>query len=368
MTDNVFSALEALEKEKGIPKDYMLEKISQALLAAYKRDNDGVTENIVIEPDEVKKELRMYAKKTIVEAVENPTLEISQEDAMKYTRHPELGIIINVPVKTMQFGRIAAQTAKQVIIQGIREKELGMVFARFTANEHEVMSAVVSRLEPRNGSIMLEMGTGAEKTEVLLPASEQIKNEKLKEGDHVKIYVVEVRNDRGRPKILISRTHPGLVRRLFELQVPEIRDGLVEIKSIAREAGGRTKIAVYSPEKDIDAIGACVGPRGERVSAIVSELGGEKIDIVQYSEDMEKFIAAALAPAEVVSVDMIEPKNYRVIVPDDQLSLAIGKEGQNARLAVKLTGCKIDIKSRAIAAFDEKNKEKAAEAEITEEE
>ncbi len=359
MSENVFSALEALEKEKGIPKDYMLDKISQALLAAYKRDNDGVTENIVIEPDEVKKELRMYAKKTIVEAVENPTLEITPEDALKYTRHPELGSIVNVPIKAMQFGRIAAQTAKQVIIQGIREKELGLVFAKFTANEHEVMTAVVSRIEPKNGAITLEMGSGAEKSEIPLPASEQIKNEKLKEGDHIKIYIVEVKNDRGRPKILISRTHPGLVRRLFELQVPEIRDGLVEIKSISREAGGRTKIAVYSPEKDIDAIGACVGPRGERVSAVVAELGGEKIDIVQYSDDMEKFIAAALAPAEVLSVDMIEPKNYRVIVPDDQLSLAIGKEGQNARLAVKLTGCKIDIKSRAIAAFDDKNKAKA---------
>ncbi|NLD86896.1 MAG: transcription termination/antitermination protein NusA [Clostridiales bacterium] len=353
MSNDVFSALEALEKEKGIPREYMLEKISQALLQAYKKDNNSVTDNIVVESDEAKHELRMYAKKTIVEAVETPALEINLDDAKKYTRHPVLGDIVNVPVETKGFGRIAAQAAKQVIIQGIREKEMGLVYARFSAQQHEILTATVNRIEPRNGNLILELGTGAEKTEILLPVAEQIKNERLREGDKVKIYVVEVTGDPARPKVLISRTHPGLVKRLFELQVPEIRDGLVEIKSIAREAGSRTKIAVYSSDKNIDAVGACVGPRGDRVGAIVSELGGEKIDIVQYNENTEKFIAAALAPAEVISVEQVDVKNYRVVVPDDQLSLAIGKEGQNARLAVKLTGCKIDIKSRSIAAFDD---------------
>ena len=345
MNGEIFAALDALEKEKGIPKAYMLEKITQALLTAYKRDNDGVTDNVVIEPDEVKKELRMYARKTVVETVENPALEISAEDAAKLTKHAELGAVVNIEVKTMAFGRIAAQTAKQVIIQGIREAEQGIVFQKFTSNEHELLPAVVSRIDQRNGNIILEMGAKTEKTEAVLPLGEQVHGEVLKEGDHVRVYVVEVKKDKNRPRVLISRTHPGLVKRLFELQVPEIREGLVEIKSVSREAGSRTKLAVSSNDTEIDPIGACVGPRGERVNAIVGELRGEKIDIVRYSDNITQFVAAALAPADVIRVDLLpEAKSCRVIVPDDQLSLAIGKEGQNARLAVKLTGCKIDIK------------------------
>ncbi len=353
MSKEIFNALELLEKEKGIPKDYMLEKISQALLTAYKRDHDGAAENVVIEPDLAKRELRMYAQKTVVEEVEDPELEITVQDAHDYARAPHVGDIINIEVPTMNFGRIAAQTAKQVIIQGIREAEQGLVFQRFTSNEHELVPAVVSRVDNRNGNVILEIGSGAEKSEILLPMSEQVRGEVLKEGDHIRVYVVEVKNDKNRPRVVISRTHPGLVKRLFELNVPEIRDGIVEIMSISREAGSRTKLAVWSQDEAVDPVGACVGPRGERVNAIVAELRGEKIDIVRYSEDAAEFIASALAPASVIRVDLLDgAKACRVIVPDDQLSLAIGREGQNARLAVKLTGYKIDIKPLSQVDFE----------------
>lgn len=345
MSKEIFNALELLEKEKGIPKDYMLEKISQALLTAYKRDHDGAAENVVVEPDPVKRELRMYVQKAVVEEVEDPETEITVEDAHDYARSPHPGDVVNIEVPTMNFGRIAAQTAKQVIIQGIREAEQGLVFQRFTSNEHELVPALVSRIDNRNGNVILEIGSGAEKSEIVLPMGEQVRGEVLKEGDHIRVYVVEVKNDKNRPRVVISRTHPGLVKRLFELNVPEIRDGIVEIMSISREAGSRTKLAVWSQDEAIDPVGACVGPRGERVNAIVAELRGEKIDIVRYSEDPAEFIASALAPASVIRVDLLdETKACRVIVPDDQLSLAIGREGQNARLAVKLTGYKIDIK------------------------
>jgi len=348
MTNEIFTALEALEAEKGIPKDYMMEKITQALLTAYKKDNEGITDNVVVEADEKTRAIKMYARKAVVSLVEDPLSEISEDDARRVNKRAQIGDLINVEVKTMNFGRIAAQTAKQVIIQGIREAEQGIIFQKFTSNEHELLPAVVSRIDPRNGNIVLEMGGKTEKTEAILPAAEQVRGETLTEGEHIRVYVVEVKKDKNRPRVLISRTHPGLVKRLFELQVPEIASGLVEIKSISREAGSRTKLAVWAEDPDIDPIGACVGPRGERVNSIVSELRGEKIDIVRYSDDMEKFVSAALAPAEVIKVEMLEGgQSCRAIVPDDQLSLAIGKEGQNARLAVRLTGCKIDIKSEA---------------------
>ena len=343
MSKEIFNALEMLEKEKGIPKDYMLEKIAQALLTAYRRDHGGDGENVVIEPDNDKRELRMYVRKTVVEEVEDPETEITVEDAHNYVRSPQTGDVVNIEVPTMNFGRIAAQTAKQVIIQGIREAEQGLVFQRFTSTEHELVPALVSRVDDRNGNVILEIGSGAEKSEILLPMSEH----------HIRVYVVEVRNDRNRPRVIISRTHPGLVKRLFELNVPEIRDGIVEIMSISREAGSRTKLAVWSQDEAVDPVGACVGPRGERVNAIVLELRGEKIDIVRYSEDPAEFIASALAPASVIRVDLADDaKACRVIVPDDQLSLAIGREGQNARLAVKLTGYKIDIKPLSQIAFE----------------
>jgi len=346
MTNELFEALELLETGKGIPKEYMLEKITQALLTAYKKDNEGVSENVIVEADEKTRSIRMYARKAVVSLVEDPLTEISEDDARRISKRAVIGDLINVEVKTANFGRIAAQTAKQVIIQGIREAEQGIIYQKFTSNEHELLPAVISRIDPRNGNVVLEIGGKEEKTEVILPAAEQVRGETLTEGEHIRVYVVEVKKDKNRPRVLISRTHPGLVKRLFELQVPEIADGLVEIKSISREAGSRTKIAVYAEDPDIDPIGACVGPRGDRVNSIVNELRGEKIDIVRYSDDMAKFVSAALAPAQVLRVDMLEGgQSCRAIVPNDQLSLAIGKEGQNARLAVRLTGCKIDIKS-----------------------
>ena len=250
-----------------------------------------------------------------------------------------------IPVETKKFGRIAAQAAKQVIIQGIREAERGLVYEEFTSKEHEILTGIVSHVDPRNGSVGIRISSNSEYTEALLPANERVRGEELVEGDRIKVYVVEVKNATRGPQVMISRTHPGLVKRLFELEVPEIYDGTVEIKSIAREAGSRTKMAVLSNDPNVDAIGSCVGPKGARVAEIVEELGGEKIDIVNYSEVPEDYIAAALSPSEVVSVTMLEDgKSCQVVVPDAQLSLAIGKEGQNARLAAKLTGYKIDIK------------------------
>ncbi len=345
MNAEFFKALEELEKEKGIKKDYMLEKVSQALLTAYKRDHAGPCENVFVEPDEDKKDFRMYVTKTVVEEVEDEDTEISLEDAKEISKRAALGDTVTIDIKTKNFGRIAAQTAKQVIIQGIREAERGMVIEEFQSKEHEILSAVVSRIDPRNGNVVLEMGGKTDKNEAVLLTGEQIPGEITTEGERLKIYVVEVKKGLKGPQVLISRTHPGLVKRLFEIEVPEIHDGVVEINSIAREAGSRTKIAVSSNDPDVDPIGACVGPRGARVSAIVDELRGEKIDIVKYSEDTAEFVAAALSPADVVSVEVLpEGRSCRVVVPDDQLSLAIGKEGQNARLAAKLTGCKIDIK------------------------
>ena len=345
MNAEFFAAIEQLEKEKRIPQDYMLEKVAQALLAAYKRDNAGIIDNVFVEPDREKKEFRMYVKKTVVDAVENPACEICLDDAKKISKKAGIGDIVNIEVVTRDFGRIAAQTAKQVIIQGIREAERGVVFSEFTSKEHEILTALVTRTDPRNGGASIEISGANEKTEVYLSAKEQIPGEVLHEGEHIKIYVVEVKRSERGPQIIISRTHPGLVRRLFEIEVPEIHDGTVEVKSIAREAGSRTKISVYSHDENVDPIGACVGPRGNRVAAIVEEIRGEKIDIVKYSEDMGEYVAAALAPANVVSVEADDEERVcRVVVEDDQLSLAIGKDGQNARLAAKLTGYKIDIK------------------------
>ncbi|MGI5970130.1 MAG: transcription termination factor NusA [Oscillospiraceae bacterium] len=345
MNAEFFSALDQIEKEKNIPKTYMLEKITQALVTAFRRDNAGITDNVVVEADEKKQEIRMYVSKRVVEQVENPAMEILLDAAREVEPKAELGDIVNVPVHTKNFGRIAAQTAKQVIIQGIREAERGMIFEEFNSREHEILTGVVSRVDRRTGAVSIRIGSGTEVTEALLGVSEQVKGETMREGDRVKVYVVEVRRSTKGPQVLISRTHPGLVKRLFELEVPEIYDGTVEIRSIAREAGSRTKIAVWSNDESVDPIGACVGPRGGRVSAVVDELHGEKIDIIKYSEDPAEYVASALAPADVTGVWMLDDgKSCRVAVPDDQLSLAIGKEGQNARLAARLTGFKIDIK------------------------
>ena len=342
--DEIFAALAMLEKERGIPQNFMMGKIIQALTTAYKRDHEGV-ENVIVDVDEEKHDLRMYVQKEIVEEVMDPANEISLEEARHISARNELGGVVNFPVENVEFGRIAAGNGKQVIIQGLREAEHGMIYDEWGSKQHEILTGTVVRIDPRNGNVILKIGSGNESTEAVLSLNEQVAGETLTEGQMVKVYLVEVRRTTRGPQVLISRTHPGLVKRLFELEVPEIYDGTVEIRSIAREAGNRTKMAVWSEDENIDPIGACVGPRGQRVNAIVEELRGEKIDIIKYSEDPAEFIAAALAPSDVVEVRLAaEGKACRVIVPDDQLSLAIGKEGQNARLAARLTGYKIDIK------------------------
>ncbi len=345
MNAEFFAAIEDIEKEKGIPRDYMYDKIRQAMLAAFRRDHPENEDNVEIILDENKKRIDMQVNKLVVDEVTDPSHEMNLEAARKVSKRAKLGETVAIPVETKKFGRIAAQAAKQVIIQGIREAERGLVYEEFTSKEHEILTGVVSHIEPRNGSVSIRISSNSEYTEAMLPANERVRGEELVEGDRIKVYVVEVKNATRGPQVMISRTHPGLVKRLFELEVPEIYDGTVEIKSIAREAGSRTKMAVVSNDPNVDAIGSCVGPKGTRVAEIVEELGGEKIDIVNYSEVPEDYIAAALSPSEVVSVTMLEDgKSCQVVVPDAQLSLAIGKEGQNARLAAKLTGYKIDIK------------------------
>ena len=342
--NEIFAALAMLEKERGISAEFMMEKIIQALTTAYKRDHEGV-ENVIVEVDEKKQDLKMFVQKEVVETVENPGIEISLEEAKAISAKYEIGGIVNLPVDTVEFGRIAAGNGKQVIIQGLREAESGMVYEEYNSKQHEILTGVVSRIDPRNGNVALRIGTGTEATDAILAAGEQVKGEVLVEGQRIKVYLVDVRRQTRGPQVVISRTHPGLVKRLFELEVPEIYDGTVEIRSIAREAGSRTKMAVWSNDAAVDPIGACVGQRGARVGNIVEELRGEKIDIIKYSDDPAEYIASALAPADVISVQVAEEgKSCRVIVPDDQLSLAIGKEGQNARLAARLVGYKIDIK------------------------
>ena len=350
MNAEFFQAIEDLEKEKGIPRGYMYDKIRQAMLAAFRRDNPECEDNVEVLLDEEKKQIEMVVYKTVTDEVNDPSHEINLEAARKISKRAKLGDLLPIPVETKKFGRIAAQAAKQIITQGIREAERGIVYEQFTSKEHEILTGVVSRIDPRTGAVSIRISSNSEYTEAMLAPNERIKTEELKEGDRIKVYVVEVRNSTRGPQVLISRTHPGLVKRLFELEVPEIFDGTVEIKSITREAGSRTKMAVWSADPNVDPIGACVGPKGGRVASIVEELGGEKIDLVKYSEQPEEFIAASLSPSEVLSVTMLEDgKSCRVIVPDNQLSLAIGKEGQNARLAAKLTGYKIDIKPQSEA-------------------
>ena len=345
----IFAALAMLEKERGIPQTFMMEKIIQAITTAYKRDHDGV-ENVIVDVDEEHQTLKMFVQKNVVDEEDyvDPDNEMTLAEAKAISAKYEIGDIVNIPVDKTEFGRIAAGNGKQVIIQGLREAERGMIYDEFTSKQHEILTGVVTRVDPRNGNVSLRIGTGTESTEALLMAGEQVPGEDLGEGTHVKVYVVDVRRSTRGPQVLISRTHPGLVKRLFELEVPEIYDGTVEVRSIAREAGSRTKMAVWSNDENVDPIGACVGPKGQRVANIVDELRGEKIDIIKYSEDPAAFIAAALAHADVVDVWLAdEGKACRVIVPDDQLSLAIGKEGQNARLAARLTGYKIDIKPQS---------------------
>ena len=336
-----FEALRLLEKEKGIDGTYLLEKIQAAIVLAVKKDYGG-EDNIAVKLDPATGEFAVSLFKRVVEEVENPEEELLVEQAVKYRKSAKVGDTIEIKLETRQFGRIAAQTAKHVIRQGIREAERGQKFIEFQRHNQELVTALVSRVDPRTGAATVEIG----KSEAVLPKTEQVGDEELREGMRVKVYVVDVKDTEKGPRVLISRTHPGLVKRLFEMQVPEIFDGTVEIKAVSREAGSRTKMAVLAHDENVDAVGACIGAKGIRVAEIVEELGGEKIDIIEYSEDPEKFIAAALAPAKVVGVE-VDPdgaKACRVTVPDAQLSLAIGNKGQNARLAARLTGWKIDIR------------------------
>ena len=343
MNAEFFEALAMLEKERGLPADYLLEKIKNAIVIAVKKDYEVEDENVsvVIEPDQGKFSVSLL--KTVVEEVEDPATEISLEEAQQKKKSCKAGDEYAIPLKTKDFGRIAAQTAKHVIRQGLKEAERSQMYAEMQSKAHEIISAVVTNIEPVKGIVTLELGKGGVAT---LPRNEQVAGEELREGQHVKVYVVDVMETERGPRMMISRTHPGLVKRMFEMEVPEIFDGTVEIKAISREAGARTKMAVWSKDENVDPVGACIGPRGQRVANIVEELGGEKIDIVRWSEDPAQFISAALSPATVVGVELLEgdTKSCRVTVPDSQLSLAIGNKGQNARLAAKLTGWKIDIK------------------------
>ena len=350
-------ALNALEKERGIKKSVLLAAFEAALIVAYKR-NYNSTANVRAEVDGETGEYHIYASKTVVEKVENPSQEISLERAKKINPLYELGDVLEEEAFTKDFGRIAAQTAKQVMVQRIREAERGNIYDEYVEKENEILTAIVQRVE--KGNAYVELG----KTDGILTANEMIPGEEYEMNARIKVYVLEVRKDNKGPQVVVSRTHPGLVKRLFELEVPEIQSGTVVIKSIAREAGFRTKVSVFSTDPQVDAVGACVGPRGARVERIVNELHNEKIDIIGYDSDSAIYIAKALSPAKVLMVYVNEEeKAARVIVPDSQLSLAIGKEGQNARLAAKLTGWKIDIKSQsqADAAVDAAQAEQNAE-------
>jgi len=341
MNGEFIEALNEIEKERGIEKEILLEAIEAALISAYKR-NFGTSQNVRVNIDRITGDVRVFALKTVVENVEDDFLEISLDDARSINRKYNVGDVIEVEVTPRKFGRIAAQTAKQVVVQRIREAERGVIFEEFIEKENEVLTATVQRIEKRN--VFVELG----RTEGILMASEHIPGEEYHVNDRIKVYVVEVKKTTKGPQIVVSRTHPGLVKRLFELEVPEIQNGVVQIKSIAREAGYRTKMAVYSSDPSVDPVGACVGQKGIRVEKIVGELKGEKIDIIKWSQDPVEYIANALSPAKVIMVQVNEKeKAAKVVVPDNQLSLAIGKEGQNARLAAKLTGWKIDIKSQS---------------------
>ncbi len=341
MNSEFFAALDLLEKEKGIPKDYMLERVEAALISAYKRDQGG-NSNVKVVMDEVKKDIRVYQQKEIVEVVEDEATQISLEAAKKMSKRNVLGGTVDIELKPKNFRRLSAQTAKQVIIQGIREAERGMMIKEYESKKEEIITAVVQKIDPITGNVTVDTGTSI----ATLLKSEQIPGESFTEGDHVKVFVMEVKKETRGPIVTLSRTHPGLVKRLFELEVPEIQDGTVVIMGVTREAGSRTKLAVMSREENVDPIGACIGNKGFRIAGIVDELGGEKIDVIKYSETPEEFIRAALAPATVRDVMIEDERSCRVIVDSDQLSLAIGKEGQNARLAARLTGFKIDIKTQ----------------------
>jgi len=341
MSAEILHALDQLEKEKGIDKEVLIEAIEAALISAYKRNFNSL-QNVKVVFDRVLGDIKVYAVKNVVAEVTNEQMEISMKEVAENNNTIEDDETVEIEVTPKKFGRIAAQTAKQVVVQRIREAERGIVFDEFHNKESEIVTGIIQRAERKN--VIIDLG----KTEAILPPSEQTPGEEYQFNHRIKTFIIEVKKTTKGPQITVSRTHPGLVKRLFELEVPEIFEGVVEIKYIAREPGSRTKMAVYSKDDNVDPVGACVGQRGTRVQAIVDELRGEKIDIIEWSNNVEDFIASSLSPAKVIRVDIsANEKSAKVTVPDYQLSLAIGKEGQNARLAAKLTGWRIDIKSES---------------------
>ncbi|MBE6700842.1 MAG: transcription termination/antitermination protein NusA [Ruminococcaceae bacterium] len=348
MNKEFFEALDALEKE-GISKNYLLEKVEAALQAAFKKENNGQS-NVRVAIDTEKKTVRVFEQFTVVEEVTDPQCELTLPQAKDINKRLKLGDVYEKEVKTKNFNRISAQAAKMVIIQGIREAERQLLLDEYEQKKNDIVSARIVLIDKNTGNAILELG----KYQATLFKTEQIPGEILRSGQYIKVYVVDIKTDTKEPVIVVSRKHPGLVKRLFELEVPEIQDGTVIIHSIAREAGSRTKISVYSRNKDVDPIGSCIGVKGMRKTNITNEIAGEKIDIIEYSENVEEFVKAALSPAQVIDVTLSTgiteegklERGCNVIVPQDQLSLAIGNKGQNARLAAKLTGYKIDIKSQ----------------------
>ncbi|MRX53707.1 transcription termination/antitermination protein NusA [Bacillus idriensis] len=343
MSNELLDALTILEKEKGISKEVIIEAIEAALISAYKR-NFNQAQNVRVDLNRDTGTMRVFARKDVVDEVYDPRLEVSVEEAQSVNPSYQVNDVLEMEVTPKDFGRIAAQTAKQVVTQRVREAERGVIYSEFVDREEDIMTGIVQRIDSK--FIYVSLG----KIEALLPVSEQMPNEKYKPHDRIKVFITKVEKTTKGPQIFVSRTHPGLLKRLFEIEVPEIYDGTVEIKSVAREAGDRSKISVHSDNPEVDPVGSCVGPKGQRVQAIVNELKGEKIDIVKWSNDPVLFVANALSPSKVLDVNVNEDdKATTVVVPDYQLSLAIGKRGQNARLAAKLTNWKIDIKSETDA-------------------
>jgi N utilization substance protein A len=340
MNKELFAALDMLEKEKGISKAYMFEKIEAALVSAFKKEY-GTNANVRIVIDEKKEDIKVYYQKEVVEVVENPETQISLEEAKKIAKKYTLGSFVEKEVKPKNFRRLSAGAAKSVIIQGIREGERRAIQEAYENQKDEIITALVSKINPETGNVLLETTNGF----ATLLKSEQIPGEVLTVGDRIKVYVLQVNKEGRGPIVTLSRTHAGLLRRMFELEIPEVADGVVMIKGVSREAGSRAKIAVWSRDPEVDPVGACIGNHGMRINSIVDELAGEKIDIIRYSEDPAEYVREALAPSPVKSVEMIAERMCKVVADPEYLSLAIGKEGQNVRLAARLTGIKIDIKA-----------------------
>ena len=352
----LFEALKLLEAEKGIPVDFMIDKIKKAIATACK--NSYGNEDVVIDMDPESGKFDVFLRKEIVEEVENPNREIALEIVKRYDPRAEIGGFVRHRLDTKQFGRVAAQTARNSIRQGIREAERSQQLSEIQSRAHDIVQATVTRVDPEKGIVALDLGKGGE---AILPRNEQVPGEVYTEGQMLQVYIVDVVASERGPRVMISRTHPGLVKRLFELEVPEIFDGTVEVKAISREAGARTKMAVWSKDPNVNPVSACIGEHGARVAAVVEKLGGEKIDIVKWSEDISEFISAALSPAKVVKVELLpgETRSCRVTVPDQQLSLAIGNKGQNARLCARLTGYNIDIRPESGYYGEEEPKKEA---------